>query len=100
MYLTPEIKELFTLNERGHTLICSEEGNVTLWAEIESGVFFIVDWRSENYPAMETGFCHLPKSDLVRRIQEDFCGWFIRKNALEIPEDGDGCVAELEEVVV
>ena len=100
MVITPEVRKLLTLNERGNSLFVSDDGNFVFAADLGEGkdgrhLFFFITFVLENYPALNTSFWEATVEEVRKRLQRDLAGWRARKNNIGLQLDEDFCVADL-----
>lgn len=77
------------MDEKGNTLLVSDNGAIYFLAETAPDEWFAVRWLPENSPGFDTFFFRMTADELRGRVQQDFAGWYVRRNNLSLEVDVD-----------
>lgn len=71
-----------SLCERGGTLLVTEDGSMVAWLPV-GDKFLEVTYNPDNYPALNVVPTDLTEAQIVKHINDNLVGWYVRKCNLE-----------------
>lgn len=92
-----DLKRMFSWEERGNTLICSEDLDIRAWGEVSDNLYQVISFTWDNYPMLRVSIMEISPEELAKHIMRLYAGWKVYKCNLDDVKIEEGYVCEFEE---